>query len=86
VSDQEGQSLETQAEEASKDANVTIDEPTAPALDTQQDPNTEWEKAAAEQTEDKSADDSASDDDNSDESQEKQEGGTDEDEDDSGQS
>ena len=42
-----GESLETQAEEASKDANVTVDEPTAPALDTHADPNTEWEKAAA---------------------------------------
>ncbi|MCA1709345.1 MAG: hypothetical protein LC808_41135 [Actinobacteria bacterium] len=42
-----GESLETQAEEASKDANVTVDEPTAPALDIEPDPNTEWEKAAA---------------------------------------
>ena len=41
-----GESLETQAEEASKDANVTVDEPTAPALDTEADPNTDWEKAA----------------------------------------
>jgi hypothetical protein len=41
-----GESLETQAEEASIDANVTVDEPTAPALDIEADPNTEWEKAA----------------------------------------
>ncbi|MEA2499625.1 MAG: hypothetical protein QOH26_2030 [Actinomycetota bacterium] len=45
MTDKKGESLETQAEEASKDANVTIDEPTAPALDTEPDPSTEWEKA-----------------------------------------
>ena len=51
----EGQSLETQGEEASKDANVTIDEPTAPALDLSPDPNTEWEKAGAEAGSDEGA-------------------------------
>jgi hypothetical protein len=57
MSEGEGQSLETQAEEASKDANVTIDEPTAPALDLSPDPNTEWEKAGAEASEDGKDDD-----------------------------
>jgi hypothetical protein len=51
-----GDSLETQAEEASTDANVTVDEPTAPALDTSPDPSTEWEKAADSQGDSKEGD------------------------------
>ena len=47
MTDDAKESLETQAEEASKDANVTVDEPTAPALDTDPDPSTEWEKSGA---------------------------------------
>ena len=77
MADKEGGSLETQGEEASKDANVTVDEPTAPALDTEPDPNTEWEKAAA---------DSSGNDDGGSEDDSDGQDDSNEDEDDSGQS
>jgi hypothetical protein len=76
MSEGEGQSPETQAEEASKDANVTIDEPTAPALDLSPDPNTEWEKAGAEASEGGRED--AKTNDNNDDDDEKDEDGADE--------
>jgi hypothetical protein len=71
-----GDSLETQAEEASTDANVTVDEPTAPALDTSPDPSTEWEKAADSQ-DDSKEDDSKEDDSKDGDSESSESGGDD---------
>jgi hypothetical protein len=83
---EQGGTPETSGEEASIDANVTIDEPTAPALDADPESTTEWEAAAdvdpldddedsADSSEDSSSSSEESDEDASEGSEEDQQDG-----------